>query len=95
MCGWEWEWEWNGTELDWTAVANSITTLRVLLYVSDLESLVVRQQVLLQTLTADGVTQVHPQDLFPCRWNEQMYLTTKLTPVCAEDSHKCLAVKAL
>jgi len=25
MCGWE----WNGTELDWTAVANSITTLRV------------------------------------------------------------------
>ena len=53
-------------------------------YISDLESLVVRQQVLLQTLTADGVSQVHPQDLFPCRWSEQMYLTTKLTPVCAE-----------
>ena len=55
-------------------------------YISDLESLVVRQQVLLQTLTADGVSQVHPQDLFPCRWSEQMYLTTKLTLVCAGDS---------
>ena len=36
------------------------------------------------------ISQVHPQDLFPCRWSEQMYLTTKLTPVCAGDSHECM-----